>query len=569
MARRSGTADGSIRIKVLEWFCVLMVVGSSCTGNPAPPPPRKVDPSVGIDIRVTRDGSDGSYVRFDGGTDAVLRACSRSRFPQNEPSVAIDPRQPKVIVVGANEGCPTSGGHADWVGFYRSIDGGSSWSASLVPGYPGDDSTAGRKSPASRFCAFASDPAVAFDTQGRLFFGFVCVERKTLNSSTLLASYDQDGRRYRRTIVLARGQVGHANAPVQQDKINVVVDQTAGPTSGNVYAAWTQYAYQPSDRNILVAGSDNHGRTFSPPVVATRGQPGLFPDLAIGSTGTVYLSFRGLQKPEEDRGDEIGLVFSPNGGRSFTAVSTVARIRPFDSASFSRGDNRTCGDGLFKCASGFTFPRFISISAVAADRSGVHVVWTARRPDGQAKIFVRNSPDGVQWPDPPVVLDPAPRGHQLFPDVASAGGVITVVFHDTRSDAGYSPHRPPGNDAKGRSTGNFLDVYAATSADGGRTWTVRRATTHRSNMDYKLFHGAPVFGDYLSVSAVPGMAFAVWTDTRDLRPGAGSPAGGFKDEKDGFDVAASHCRMTDRACTTAGGLDQNIYGAVIRTTLVT
>jgi hypothetical protein len=71
-------------------------------------------------------------------------------------------------------------------------------------------------------------------------------------------------------------------------------------------------------------------------------------------------------------------------------------------------------------------------------------------------------------------------------------------------------------------------------------------------MDYDVFGNFPFFGDYLSVSAVPGRAFATWTDTRDLRPGSAR----------GFEVA-SNCPAEGIACITSGVLDQNIYGAVI------
>jgi len=83
-------------------------------------------------------------------------------------------------------------------------------------------------------------------------------------------------------------------------------------------------------------------------------------------------------------------------------------------------------------------------------------------------------------------------------------------------------------------------------------------------MNYEVDFGLiPFFGDYISVSAIPGIAFAVWTDTRDLRPGREAEIGG-KDDHDGFDVAASTCPRIDIACLTSGGLDQNIYGATLR-----
>jgi hypothetical protein len=49
----------------------------------------------------------------------------------------------------------------------------------------------------------------------------------------------------------------------------------------------------------------------------------------------------------------------------------------------------------------------------------VHVVWSARNEDGQAKIFARNSADGHKWSHPAVQLDSVPSGHQIFPDIAS------------------------------------------------------------------------------------------------------------------------------------------------------
>src|SRR5437773_7831391 len=80
-------------------------------------------------------------------TDSVLTACSQSRGRQNEPAVAVDPRNPQVIVGSSNDYCPvfqadgTFLGLGDvWLGYYRSEDAGMSFVSSLVPGYQGDAS---------------------------------------------------------------------------------------------------------------------------------------------------------------------------------------------------------------------------------------------------------------------------------------------------------------------------------------------------------------------------------------------------------------------------------------------
>ena len=70
-------------------------------------------------------------------------------------------------MVGANDLCSELTIGAPWVGFYRSTDGGRTWSASLVPGYPRDRSKLGRISPTSKRCSAASDPTVGFDLHGK------------------------------------------------------------------------------------------------------------------------------------------------------------------------------------------------------------------------------------------------------------------------------------------------------------------------------------------------------------------------------------------------------------------
>jgi hypothetical protein len=99
-------------------------------------------PSAGPNVRVTVDQG-SSYVSADqlaGGsyTDGVLSRCGVDRRMQNEPTLAIDPRDPSVWTAGSNDYCtvPTAGDA--WAGFYRSTNGGSNWTDSLLPGYHGD-----------------------------------------------------------------------------------------------------------------------------------------------------------------------------------------------------------------------------------------------------------------------------------------------------------------------------------------------------------------------------------------------------------------------------------------------
>jgi hypothetical protein len=210
---------------------------------------------------------------------------------------------------------------------------------------------------------------------------------------------------------------------------------------------------------------------------------------------------------------------------------------------------------------------------VAADARGVHVVYSAETAAGQAKIFVRNSPDGLSWPSPPTTLDSAPTGHQFFPDVTSAAGTISVIFQDSRSDPAYSPSLPPGNTAGGVNSGNVVHAVLARSADGV-SWTEQQLSTAGSNPNWEVRGAArsPFFGDYNYVSAVESTVRAVWTDSRDLVPGSDPRETGADNDADGFDgfqtctwvpndidAAAYDSPTIADACLSQGALDQNIY----------
>jgi hypothetical protein len=531
------------------------------------------------DVRVTGDDTPGSYVRYDGGTDASTVGCSTGRRPQNEPTVAIDPSDIDVVVAGSNDYCRQTVGGDVWAGYHRSTDGGLTWRHSLVPGYPGDESAAGRASPLSGQCAAAGDPTQAFDADGRLFYAFICFNRtKPVNGSVYVASYLDHGATYERTVLVKKGTPsGLFLTGLFQDKINLTVDQTSGPGAGNVYVAWSQYDGFAPTNAVLFSRSTDHGQSFSRPVRVTPVEHGTasFADLAVGPDGAVYLTF--LTYPSAARPTwDIWLSKSTDQGQSFGPARHVDTITAFDSDQFSQNGFVDCGDGPFACPTGFTFSRFFSSSAVAADNGGVHVVYTAETPAGQAKIFVRNSPDGISWPAPPTTIDAVPVGHQWFPDIGAADGVLTVVFNDSRADPAYAPDRPPGNTADGVNSGDVVNAFVARSSDGGLSWTETQVSSHGSNYGWET-HGARrvgFWGDYNYVSAVPGAVHAVWTDSRDLVPGTDPREVGPDDDMDGFDVyqpcvyvpndinaPAYQSPLIQDPCLSQGGLDQNLYGA--------
>jgi hypothetical protein len=479
------------------------------------------------------------------------------------------------VVAGSNDYCAQIVNGDVWPGYYRSTDGGGSWNDSLVPGDPDDSSAAGMASPAHGSCGAGGDPSQAFDADGRLFYAFICFNRSgPVNGSVYAARYVDDGATYERTVLIKRGTPsGLFLSGLFQDKINLTVDQSGSQFSGNVYVAWSQYNGFAPNNAVLFSRSTDHGLSYSRPFRVTPVELGTasFADVAVGPNGAVYLTY--LTYPSSGRrSSDIWLQKSTDGGVSFGAASHVASITRFDSDQFSGGTGAVdCGDGPFACPTAFTFSRFFSSSAVAADATGVHVVYAAELASGQSKVFVRNSADGVTFATAASPLDTVAVGHQWFPDIASASGTITVVFYDSRSDTAYDPARPPGNNASGANSGNVVQTMVAKSTNGGSTWTESTVSTTGSNFGWET-HGSRrigFWGDYIYVSAVPGAVNVTWTDSRDLLPGVDPRE---SSAADGFDVyqpctyvpndinAPSYSSPTvNDSCLSQGGLDQNIY----------
>jgi hypothetical protein len=537
-------------------------------------PPSMASPA---NVRVTRDSTSGSYLRYDGGSDATMAGCSTGKRSQDEPTIAVDPHDTDVVVAGSNDYCAQIVNGDVWAGYYRSTNGGTTWANSLVPGYPHDSSAAGVASPTHGSCAAAGDPSQAFDRTGRLFYAFICFNRvKPINGSVYVSRYLSDGASYDRTVLVKRGTPsGLFSSGLFQDKINLTTDQTTGPFSGSVYVAWSQYNGFAVNNAVLFSRSTNHGLSFSPPVRVTPVELGTasFADVTVGPDGAVYLTYITYASHGRTTSD-IWLETSTDGGVSFGPPHRVASITLFDSNQFSGNGAYDCGDGPLACPSGFTFSRFFSSSAVAADASGVHVVYAAELPSGQSKVFVRNSPNGVSFPTPAATLDTVSVGHQWFPDIASSNGTITAVFYDSREDPDYSVDQPPGNAAGGANSGDVVNTWIARSTNGGRTWAEWQVTDHGSNFGWET-HGSRrigFWGDYIYVSASGSAVNVAWTDSRDLVPGSDPREAGSADDEDGFDGyqpctyvpndinAPSYSSPSiNDPCLSQGGLDQNIY----------
>ena len=603
----------------------------------------------GSDVRLTHDANDPGYVSSytiatgTPYTDATLAECSRSRGRQNEPAVAVDPRNTNVILGSSNDYCGvynTNDANGNpipvgpiWMGYYRSENAGSSFISSLIPGYPDDTSPYGQIAKRQVRTASAGDPVIAWDAQGRAFFGSESSDDPAGTPKTYgdvwVATYDNpngtsgdpqnDGKRYRQTVVVNRGSSAPNLLGIFNDKTTIEADHNAdGRCDNNVYFSWSRFSGNRGTVGIYFSRSTNHGATFSQPLKVSQTISDVqFPDIAVTGNDNVYLVFRSFASGRGPEGTSFYYVKSTDCGATFSPPKLLQDFIPNDAQDVASpeeppaqsapddpageeepaeaGDARDCGDFGAHCDSGFTFfrrdtqPRATADQFDTANPDRFYVVYDATKPGTQAPtgstygtiesgvgsqaaiFFLRvNGANGTKVG--PSLIDNETTGHQIFPDIsadnptAASRGTLHAIWWDSRMDRCYSVTRPIGN-CEDRTTVPSLDAFAARSTNFGTSWTSTRVSDVTTNPNFEQFadRTVPFAGDYLYVSSVNDFAFGTWTDWRNTVQGT-DPREDPEDE-DGATADVKQCRVVDAngvfsgdRCPRDGGLDQNIYG---------
>src|SRR6266487_2929760 len=313
----------------------------------------------GVDVRLTNDchpaagcgpGYVSAYTLATGNayTDQTLNECTVSHGRQNEPAVAVDPRNTSVLLGSSNDYCGVynRGVNAGavgpiWLGYYRSLDSGGSWTSSLVPGYPDDTSPYAALSQART--STAGDPVIAWDAHGRAFFGSessddpagtlktfgdVWVARYRNPDGADAPTTARDGLEYYGTTVVARGSSAPNLLGKFNDKTSIEVDRTGGACDGNVYFSWSRFTGN-GGVGIYFSRSTDHGVTFSNPMKLSASIHDVqFPDIAVTGNGHVYVTFRQFASAQDPAAAMI--VKSTNCGQTFSAPALVTAFTPSD-----------------------------------------------------------------------------------------------------------------------------------------------------------------------------------------------------------------------------------------------
>jgi hypothetical protein len=398
-----------------------------------------------------------------------------------------------------------------------------------------------------------------------------------------------DGKRFLGSVVIGKGSSAPNLLGVFHDKTAIEADRTGGRCDGNVYFAWARFTGG-KNSNIYFSRSQDHGATWSKPMNLTPPERNLQdPDISVTANGNVYVTYD-VGAAQNGQPDGVEIVKSTDCGNTFGPSTLVTSYIPYNAQDVldSGASARDCGDFANRCQSGYTFFRRGTSTRSTADQydtvhEWVYIVYDATKPGTQVATgttygslapgqgsqsgayFLRY--DGASGSHtPPKLIDNQAFGHQAFPDISADGGVLHMLWWDSRLDPCYSPTRPIGNCAD-RTTVASLDAWGAMSLDHGDSWAgLNRLSTATSNPNYEQFDGrsAPFGGDYLWVTSMGSFSFGAWTDWRNTVPGVDAREATSEDN-DSADVLQCRTALASGAisgdtCPRAGGLDQNIYG---------
>ncbi|MFM8596521.1 MAG: sialidase family protein [Flavobacteriales bacterium] len=371
-------------------------------------------------------------------------------FNECEPSIAINPLNPKEIAAGTV-----------LTGYHFSKDGGKTWQTKSL------------KSPYGVY----GDPVLQYDAKGRLYYFHLSDYKKTSHLDRIVCQYTD-----RINGTFSKGSFPAPNGIKVQDKHWMVID----PQTQVIYMTWTQFdAYDssdPKDTSVIVfSKSTDRGLSWTNPIrISKYGGDCLDGDNtvegavpALGANGEIYVCWTGPR----------GIMFQCSKDGGITWLSEERKL-----ADHVGGWDIQI-PGIYR-ANGLPF--------LMADMSGgprngmLYLNWCDQRNGADdTDVWLMSSADGgTTWSEPKRVNQDAPGKHQFLTSMAidQKNGDLHFVYYDRR-----------------RFNTNSTDVIWAKSTDGGQSFSEQLISNRPFLPDARVF-----FGDYLGIAAHDGIIRPIW-----------------------------------------------------------
>jgi hypothetical protein len=399
---------------------------------------------------------------------------SRDAAGQAEVTIAAAPGDPARFLAGSNDS-----GFGTRV--YESLDRGSHWTSSAGPAPPSGEDSCG-----------SADPGVAIDALGREQYVF-------LDSSC--------GSDYARVFVSHRAgpqgvwetsakPVAPAGILDDDDKPSIAVDESEdGPHPHRSYVVWTRL--RSNVIRILLAASDDGGRTWGAPVTVATTFGAAVASVAVGRRGAVYVVWADPLAPKL-------VIARAADGRHFATRRHFATARgPVTQSCRQGAPAASIPAQPTRCV--------IRNPQLAVDLSGnehdgrVYVLYGNGTRAGVQDVFVQAF-DGQLNPEagfprrvnPP---DGSTPSDQFLPAAAvdRNSGALWVCFYDTRGD---------------RSRRRAWFTCTASRSGGTSFAHPRRAAAVASDETRDPADTEFGYGEYAGVAVAGGVAHPIWTDSR-------------------------------------------------------
>src|SRR6266550_1843677 len=405
--------------------------------------------------------------------------------PQSETSITVNPKSPNELVGGSNElfRLPIRG--------YFSSDGGKSWGAVDLP-LPPAATTNGTD--------FGSDPGVAFDTKGNVYYAYIVVffnrSFAAIQGTEMAVAKSTDGGKTWPQVTFFNFNSGSGKF---NDKPMIAVDTNVhSPFRDSVYVAWDNASLNQGKSSandaLLFARSTDGGKTFSSATAVNTltGGPSevIGADPFVGPNGEVYVAWHDI---EHNR-----LMFnrSFDGGVTFGSEREIApTLVAFDAGIAAMASRRA-----------LLYPACDADRSSGANRGTLYCSWMDETAANGTDIFVaRSTEHGASW-GTPVRVNDDPTGvkkdqFNQWLSVDPTTGSVNLSWNDARNDP---------NDVK-------TDIYFAQSTNGGLAFApnvkVTTAMSDESSANPDA-NASDQYGDYEGIVAFGGISHPIWTDGR-------------------------------------------------------
>jgi hypothetical protein len=459
-------------VRVLSFVLALAAILSGCashkTTTPAAPTQAMLEhPALAGGWQL--DCLQGSYEQARNaswGQTCEARA-SHSAGPKEEMWIAVNPTDPKNVIVGTKDlnpesSAPDDTGHCVWNGVFVTHDGGESWKDVTIGGVYSE------RGPTSPFYGYAcnTDPDFKFTKDGAVHYGVEMYGLCTPTPATTAACAANAGSPVTVgwKIVLATSHDGGDTWP---DVITYKADTAFTTDYSRMTINPTTQAVVESigSGDCMVMVSEDGGKTaLFYQAITPMGIPCSSNNGAVAGSpkGTLIIVGNGIAARSTDD------------GKTWTdanQVFTFKDIQQFKESKYRNGSNLE-----------------LAYDLTDGSRKGTLYAAYGAADKDEADVFVRSSPDdGKTWSDAVLVSSDGSGTHQWMPNIAVAGdGSLHVAYMDKHYDEAHG-HK-------------FIDITHAVSVDGGKTWTRERVSTLSFDGDLGVHQdGFPFIGDYLGI----------------------------------------------------------------------